>query len=44
MGVLTVEIKIPKGPVALKLLRAQWELATYPDPPPSTHTPASSGL
>lgn len=42
MGVLAVEIKIPKGPAALKLLRARWELATYPTshPPP----PASSGL
>lgn len=45
MGVLTVEIKIPKGPAALKLLRAQWELATYlPPPPHPPHTPASSGL
>ena len=46
LGVLAMEIKIPKGPAALKLLRAQWELATYPPPPhpPTTHTPASSGL
>lgn len=36
MGVLAVEIKIPKGPAALKLLRARWELATYPPTPSPT--------
>ena len=36
MGVLAVEIKIPKGPAALKLLRARWELATHPPTPSPT--------